>query len=319
MLAVTPAAAEAESPHYRVELSAKELPACDRLQDFEGLLDLVLAEPLLDPPASRVLSTRIVRTSTGGYGVDLVFKDLDDQVLDTIHREYPAAMCCHEVLYKAALAAALWMEKREAPPEELPAPAKAPEPCPSPKPPPPAGPPPSAPPTPPSPPLPVERRWFLGTGGLFAIGIAPEVVGGAHIGGGYRVAKRWTIEANARATFPLLTRPLGMTLVRMHTASTSLGPCYLRESFGVCGGVVAGATWAETVNRTYPNPSRSHFVGLAIRGLLEHPIGDRLKVRMDVEIAGNLFRSRFKAEEQPTRWRTEPVTANFGASLLYWF
>ncbi|MDI3291607.1 hypothetical protein [Polyangium sp. 15x6] len=319
MLAVTPAAADVESPHYRLELSAKQLPACGRLQDFEGLLDLVLAQPLLEPPASRVLSARIVRTSTGGYGVELVFRDLDDQVLDTIHREYPAAMCCHEVLYKAALAAALWMEKRETPTEEPPTPAKAPEPCPSPKPPTPAAPPLSTPTEPPSPAVPVERRWFLGAGGLFAVGIAPEVVGGAHVGGGYRVAERWTIEANARATFPLLTRPLGTTLMRVHTASTTLGPCYLRGSFGVCGAVTAGATWAETVNRTYPNPIRRPFFGVALRGLLEHPIGDRLKIRMDAEIAGNLLRSRFIAEEKPTRWRTEPVTANFGASLLYWF
>ncbi|MDI1484510.1 hypothetical protein [Polyangium sp. y55x31] len=321
MLAVTPAAAEAASHHYRLELSAKQLPACDRLQDFEGLLDLVLAQPLLEPPASRVLSARIARTSSGGYGVELVFTDQDGNVLDTIHREYPAAMCCHEVLYKAALAAALWMEKRETSPEEQepPAPAKGPEPCPSPRQPPPAAPPPSTPTEPPSPPLPVERQWFFGAGGLFAVGIAPEVVGGANIGGGYRVAERWTIEANARATFPLLTRPLGETLVRMHTASTTLGPCYLRGSFGVCGLVMAGAMWAETVNRTHPNPSRLHFFGVAVRGLVEHPVGDRLKIRMDAEIAGNLFRSRFTAEEKPTRWRTEAVAANFGASLLYWF
>ena len=168
------APANAEPSHYRVELSAKQLPACDRLEDFEGLLDLVLAQPLLEPPASRVLSTRIVRTSTGGYGVDLVFKDLDNQVLDTIHREYPAAMCCHEVLYKAALAAALWMEKRETPPAEPPAPAKGPEPYPAPKSPPPAAPPPSTPTESPLPPLPVERRWFLGAGGLFAVGSPPR-------------------------------------------------------------------------------------------------------------------------------------------------
>ncbi|MDC3981454.1 hypothetical protein [Polyangium jinanense] len=317
LLAETPA--HAEESHYRVELSAKQLPACDRLQEFEGLLDLVLARPLLDPPASRVLSARIVRTTTGGYGVDLVFTDPDGHVLDTVHREYPAAMCCHEVLYKAALAAALWMENREAPPEEPPAPAKAPEPCPSPSPPPPADPPPPAPPEPPAPAVPIERLWFLGAGGLFAVGIAPEVVGGVQLGGGFRLAERWTLEAHARATFPLLTRPLGETQVRAQTVSTTLGPCYQRGVFGLCGVVLGGATWMETTNRTYPMPSRRAFLGLAARGLLEHPIGDRLKVRVDAEIASILYRPRVKEADDPIRWHTAPVTANFGASLLYWF
>jgi hypothetical protein len=322
--ATAPAEAQAEAPHYRLDFSvSKGLSAtCGAGEEFEGLLDVLLAEPLLDPPASRVLTINLGRTPTGAYAADLVFKDLDGHVLATVHHEYPASNCCFRVLYDLATAASIHMQHREDLPEAPPPPAAPSAPCPS-------GPPPAAPPPtspapaapPPREPLPAPRLaaprpWFIGLGGVFAIGIAPELVGGLQAVGGRRW-DRWSLEVDARYTFPTETRPAALTVVEIQTFSAALAPCLRLGAFGVCALALGGITIGEAA-RKYPVQDRMGLLGLGLRGLLELRFTDRWTARLDAEAAVPFMQSRFNARV-PRVWTASPVNATFGAGVFVSF
>lgn len=314
-------AAELELPHYRVELVvAKGLSACDRRDDFDAVLDFALGQPLVAPPFSRVLTVRVERTPSRAYSVDLDFADLEGHVLETIHREFPASMCCYEVLFKSALAAAYQMENpkglqdAEPSPPPPPPPLKAIETCPEPR------RPTDTPPATSRLPLKPQRRWFFGAGGFFVYGIAPEIVAGGQLSAGVQLDSRWSIEVDGSSTFPLKTRPAGPTLIEVATSTSgTLAACYrLNASFGFCGLAEGGRTWARTLNLVYPKADSTAFFGVGPRVFLEHPIGERLAIRVDIDVVKTVVVSDFK-ESIPYVWNKAQVTASLGASLFVAF
>ncbi len=314
-LVCAPVDASAKPPQYRFELHApKHLPACNDPEGFREELDLALVQPLLEPPALRVVEVHIRRPGGGDYAVDIVFKDRDGQVLETLQRSFPGSMECFKVLHKVAMATAIRMENREQLPEEPP-PAPPPPPPPPPR---PAAPPPcEPPPAPPPEPALAPRRRFVGAGALVAFGIAPETVEGAQLAAGWRWTPSWSVEVNARATFPKDTRPVGTTIARVYTtASLGLAPCYRLGSFGICGLVVGSRTWTEAINRAHPRVGAMQFLGIGPRGFLEHSIQGPWSVRFDGEIVMTALRSEIADDLKNARWSTGHVTGSVGAWLL---
>jgi len=312
-----PNSAHAEVPHYRVELSVPaSLSECNREADLLGMIEPMITGPMLEPPFTRVITVRIAKTQAI-YRLDLFVKELDGRPVDEVHTEFPASMSCFEVLYRGALRASLHMNLN-APTAE-----KAPEP-------PPAKPPPSVAlpqcpvcETPKQPPKPAKngRRFFVGAGGLVGFGIAPEIVAGMQLLGGWKLSRSWSIELNASATIPQETRPSGPTTVHIYTVASLVlaAPCYRVGSFGVCGLIDGSAMWRGRDGITQSDTARSASFRLGLRGFMDHRFADRWSVRLDADIATPVQRSSIDDDAQKVHWTMPHVTGRVGAAILTWF
>ena len=227
-------------------------------------------------------------------------------------------MSCFEVLYRGALRAALHMNLNATTATTKPTP------CPVPPPPPPPPPPPcpacempkSEPPKPAS----ADRRWFIGAGGLVGFGIAPEIAAGMQIMVGWRPTSSWSFEVHAGAALPDDTRPLGPTVVRVHTiTSLAIAPCYRFGSLGACWLVAGGAMAFESLNVTRPHVGFAPLVATGPHVFFEHRLSDRWSVRGDADIVLPLFSPEIRDNASKDRWRPTPITGSASVSLLVQF
>lgn len=308
---LSPNTALAEPPHYRVELSVPQsLPECNREPDFVGMVLPMLAGPVLDPPAARVLVVRIAKTRDD-YLVDVIVRDLEGKTLEEERADFPADMSCHEVLYRAAIRAAVRMNKgvRSAkaqcpPPPSPPAPSPIPV-CEMP------------PPTPKT--EPKERRWFVGLGGFVSFGAAPATVAGLQLVGGWKWSPSWSIELNARGTFPTdgLMQDVTPVLVDF-VVSGAAAPCYRKGAFGICGLVALGHLWFSTWEIAQPRSATAASAGLGLRGFLEHRISERWSVRFDAELAARVMHIQTEDARSQLRWPSVPLFGSASATLFVW-
>ncbi len=310
-----PNEAFAQAAHYQIEFSvAKNLPKCDRALDFEGMLGNLLAKPLLVPPASRVLAVRIAKTKTGDFAVDLAGKESDGRAVWSLHHEFSAETSCFEVLHKAALRSAIAMEHQASLEEPPPPPPETSPQCPAPAPALQC----STPDSPKS--VPIERNWFVGAGGMVGFGIAPEILAGVQFIGGWKWSRSWSIEVSARATLPDDSRPLGPTVVRVHTLGLlSAAPCYRVGRFGACGLIVGGAMFFESISVGQPRVGVAPFVGLGPRGFLEHRLSERWSARFDADLVVPLLWPEIQDDASEERWRPKPITGTASVSMIAWF
>jgi len=308
---LSPNTAHAEPPHYRVELSVPQnLPECNREADLIGMVLPMLAGPVLDPPATRVLVVKIAKTKNN-YLVDVLVNDLDGNKLDEERTDFPADMSCYEVLYRAALRVTVQMNKgvRAAKPAQTPPPPPSP------------APPPCSPCELPRAPAPKKlRHWFVGAGMRLDMGVAPDELIGGHLIVGWRRSPRWSLEAHGRATLSNDTRPLGPTVVRVHSVgSLAFVPCYRIEPFGFCGEFVMGNIWFSFLNLRHPQLDTALFWGAGIRGFLEQPLSERLSVRMDVDLFVPFLPAQIAHDSKRERWETSIVSGSASVSLFAWF
>lgn len=305
----TPADAQAE-PRYRVDFSGpRDLPNCNDSNGFRALLELAQPRDLFDPPASRVLDVRVRAPNSREVVVDITLNELDGRVRNTHQHTYPRSMECYKILHLAAVAAAVDLD-RDAPPKPPAAsPQKPPEP-------PPPCPPCEVPRAPaPKPP----RTWFVGAGARVDFGVAPDQIIGGHFILGWRPSPRWSFEAHGRATLPEDTRPLGPTVVRVHSiASLGFVPCYRIEPFGFCGELILGNMWFTTLLK-HPQLDTVLFWGAGIRGFLEQRLSDRWSMRMDVDLFMPFWRAQVADDIQRDRWETSIVAGSASASVFTWF
>ncbi len=310
-----PNSAYGDAPHYRVELSVPaSLPECNREADLIGMIEPMLTGSLLEPPAARVMTVRIAKTQAI-YRLDLAVKTIDGQSIDELHTELPASMSCFEVLYRGALRAALHMNLNATAATTKPAPC----PVPPPPPPPPQCPACETPKSEPPKPAIVDRRWFVGAGGLVGFGIAPEVAAGMQLLGGLRWSPSWSIEVDARATLPQDTRPLGPTILRVYTvASLVIAPCYRFGSFGACALVMGTNAWASSLDVESPRTRSAALLGFGGRGFLEHRLNTRWSFRVDVDVVLPVLRVQID-DASRQRWAASSVTGSLGTSMIAWF
>lgn len=303
-----PNSAHAEVPHYRVELSVPtSLSECNREADLLGMIEPMVTGPMLEPPFTRVITMRIAKNQSI-YRLELFVKERDGRPIDEVHTELPASMSCFEVLYRGALRAALHMNLNAPDEAKPPAPPPAPPPCPV-----------CETPKPAPKPAKKERRFFVGAGGLVGFGIAPEIVGGMQLLGGWRWSPSWSIEVDGRGTFPTDTRPLGPTIVRVYSvASLAIAPCYRLASFGLCGLVMGTSTFASSLNVEEPQVRSASFLGLGGRGFLEHRFGNRWSFRVDIDIVAPVMRIEIE-DAKRQRWAPSAMTGSLGISTFVWF
>jgi hypothetical protein len=316
--------ASAEPERYRVELHAPaHLPTCNDPIGLREELTLALAQPLLEPPASRVLDVRIERPIGGDYAVIVALMDLEGHAIESFTHAYPGSMECFKVLHKVALLAAIEMEKKlESRSESRPTPsAPQPQACPSaPKCPTCESPPPPPPTNPPAPEPRKLRNVYVGAGPQIALGIAPEIVAGGQLVGGWQWTPSWSAELNFGATFPRDTRPWGPTVVHVYTAfSIGAAPCYRIGTFGVCGLVEWSRLWFQRRGFTSYDDHTSDAFRLGLRGFMEQRVAERLSLRVDLDVAAPVQRSNIRDDRQQERWEMQHVTGNFNAALVAWF
>lgn len=272
----------------------------------------MLAEPVLDPLAERVLVVHIAKNQTD-YLVDVIVRGSDGKTLEEEHADFPADMSCHEVLYRAAIRASVQLNKRV-------------DVASTPPPPPPAPPPPTMPPTNPpklekhrAPAPKPLRHLFVGVGGLVEFGMAPETLVGGQFVGGWRWPA-WSAELNAAATLPQDTRPWGPTVVHLFTAfSVGAAPCYRRGSFGVCGLVAWSRLWFERRGGAGYEDHSSDALRLGLRGFMEQRLADRWSVRVDLDVATPAKQSNISDDAEQARWTMPHVTGAINATLFSWF
>lgn len=314
----SPNSAYADEAHYRVELTvAKNLPACDRKLDFAAILTTLLAKPLLEPPETQLFEVRIAKAPTGAFHVNLLTKDLDGREMKSTQHEFPGDLSCFEVLYKAALRSAIHMEMAASMVE-----ASAPRPAPPPVPPAvlPQCPQPDPPPQKPQKAAPIERRGFVGAGGIVAFGVAPEIVAGGQLVGGWRWSSWGSVEANLSATIPQETQPSGATLIRLDTiVSATVAPCFHARSFGACGTVAWDNLWFERVGATHYASQLSASFRVGVRGFMEHSFADRWSVRVNADLAVPIVRSNIRDEAQVVRWSMPRMTGSVGGAVVVSF
>ncbi|HRI70329.1 MAG TPA: hypothetical protein PK156_39125 [Polyangium sp.] len=312
---LSPNTAYAEPPHYRIELSVPQsLPECNREPDLIGMVLPMLTGPMLDPPVARVLVVRIGKTRAD-YLVDVIVRDLNGQTLEEERTDFPASMSCFEVLYRAALRAAVQMNKgvRAAKPAQAQCPPPPPRPplqcpiCDKPR---------------PSPPhqAAVDRPWFVGAGARVDMGVAPDQLVGGHFIVGWRRSRTWSIEGRVGATLPKDTRPIKTTIVRVRSVgSIEFVPCYRIEPFGLCGEFVLGNVWFTPLNLRRPRIDSALFVGAGVRGFVEQQLSARLSVRMDVEFFSPFMRAQIEDDVERDHWETSLISGSASASLFVWF
>lgn len=293
-------------PHYRIALSVpNDLPNCNDLEGFRGVLDLALTRNLLEPPETRVLDVRIEKPRDAPYVVHIHLKELDGTLRAERQLTYPEATECFKVLHSTAIAAAVELD-RDAPPEASRAPPK-----------PLACPPCEVPQAPAPKPL---RHWFVGAGGRIDMGVAPDQLVGGHFIVGWRRSPKWSFEVHGRATLPRDTRPLGPTVVRVHSiASLAFVPCYRIRILGLCGEFIMGNMWFTFLNLKYPQLDTALFGGAGIRGFLEQPLSERWSVRMDVDLFVPFMPADVADDAQRGRWETSFVSGSANMSLFVWF
>ncbi len=308
---LSPNTAHAELPHYRIELAVPQnLPKCNREADFIGMVLPMLAKPVLDPLAERVIVVRIAKNHTD-YLVDVIVNDPDGKTLEEEHVDFSTEMSCHEVLYRAAIRASVQLNKRVNVASAQPPPPPPPPPVPPPK----------------SPPVEKHyaptpkpfRHLFVGLGGLVEFGMAPETLVGAQFVGGWRWPA-WSAELNAAATLPQDTRPWGPTVVHLFTAfSVGAAPCYRRGSFGVCGLVAWSRLWFERRGGTGYEDHSSDALRFGLRGFMEQRIADRWSVRVDLDVATPAKQSNISNDAEQVRWTMPHVTGAINATVFSWF
>jgi len=307
-----PKTAHAEPPHYRIELSVPpSLPECNREPDLIGMVVPMLAGPMLDPPAARVLVVRIAKTPEI-YRMDVIVRDLEGQTLEEERSDFPANMSCFEVLYRAALRAAVQMNKGVAIVKAPPAP------------PPPPPPPPPAPQCPATNTLqssapkraPPERHWFVGLGESTVMGAAPTSVLGLQATVGWNWARAWSLEGNLRGTFPETGLPIEVTRIRVDSIlSVTLAPCYRPKVFGVCLLATGGNRWGKPLTLVSTGGATSQFIGIGPRVFAETHLTERWSVRIDAELV-LLGMSNWTQNGADPRWNSARITGGTNVSLL---
>ncbi|MDI1430167.1 hypothetical protein [Polyangium sorediatum] len=320
MALAAPLDARAEPPHYRFELVApKHLPACNDPEGFFEELDLALSQPLLDPPASRVLEVHIERPAGGAYGVKVVFREPGGQVLETVRLTYPGSMECFKVLHKVALVAAIEMEAEEGAPEE-----------PTPPPPPPAAPPPASRPAPPSepcpPPPPAEppkppaaRRGFVGAGLGAFLGFAPEAFFAPRVIVGWHVRPRLVLELDIAGQAWMTANPQnGPTAVDVQTGLGTLAGCYAPSSLRLCGFIMGGVQRSVGNERAFSQATTRSLFGVGLRAGFEQVMVGSLLLRTDLDAVFNLAGRDIYGQTWPL-WEPIPLAANVTTSLLWSF
>lgn len=304
--------ARADEPHYDVELSvATSLPECDRKAEFMAMLTPLVPGSTLEEPINRRLLITIAKARSGFYSVDLLISEMQGREISATHTEFPGNMACFEVLHRAAVRSASEIQ-RDLPPN-APAPLIAPPPllqCPTPE------PPKSDPPNQPT----IERKLFIGGGGVVAFGVAPEIVAGMQLHLGGKLSSKWSIEGDVRSTFPEDSRLfVGPTILRVYTvASLTIAPCYRIGAFGGCGLIAANGVVFESLDRATSQIEGAWSLGLGIRGFLEHKITDRFSVRADLDLVGQIFRTQIEDFSQ-ARWTPALINGSAGLSMNVWF
>lgn len=304
--------ARADEPHYDVELSvATSLPECDRKAEFMALLAPLAPGSTLEPPFNRRFLIKISKAPSGIYNVDHIVTEVQGREITSSHAEFPGNMACFEVLYRAAVRTASEIQ-RDLP---LPTPTVPTEPPPLPQ----------CPPTdrPNAQSLKkakVNRKLFLGAGGVVAFGVAPEIVAGMQLHLGGKLSAKWSIESDIRSTFPEDSRLfVGPTILRVYTvASLTIAPCYRIGSFGGCGLVAANGVVFESLDRATSRTESAWSLGLGIRGFLEHKITDRFSVRADLDLVGLILRTQIEDFSQ-ARWTPALINGSAGLSMNVWF
>jgi hypothetical protein len=159
----------------------------------------------------------------------------------------------------------------------------------------------------------------LGAGGMFVVGIAPEILGGGQLGVGLRWP-RWSLELDARGTLPVETRPAGPTIIRIYiriyALSGAIAPCFRPGPFAFCGLVAGGWSKGMVVNRTYPVDGSVPFLNLGVRvGVESPPIAGRFTFRLDADVAASLRPSLIDGISYAL-WDPGGTNATFGAWLF---
>lgn len=313
-----------EPPHYRVEFSTDaRVPQCNRPLTFEALLRMQVPLEWLSPPISWKLGVHIGPGRGGGYLVDVTIEDGSGKaVLPPDHNEYPAEVCCYEVLFNTAFASAVKMgaykpKERETPPAPPPvpvAPCSAEQPAP-------AAPPPGRRPrtvpqqtTAPSVALPASRamQWQIGLGGMFVIGVAPEVLPGVQGAVALR-GPLWSVELDGRWTPWVETRPAGSTIIEMTTVTAALVPCFRPGPFAFCGLVTGGWRGATAINRDFPIAEGQALFSGGGRVSYERAISGRFTLRLDADGAVAITRPVIGIRGNPLDWLPAPLNATFSA------
>jgi hypothetical protein len=311
--------AHAEAPHYRIELKVPPaLAECNREPDFYGMVLPMLAGARLEPPAERVVEVKIAKTA-GLYRVDVVTRSLDGRTLDEEHADFPGQLSCFEVLYRAALRAAIQMNKG-LPVVEVPV-KQAPEP----QPPPPVPPtPPQCPPAAPKTNTPRQTKhehpWRVGLGGSTVLGAAPTTVVGLQLTVGWHWAPSWFVEANVRGTFPTDAVPNGLTPVYTDSLGTiAITPCYRWKSVGGCGLVSWNRLWTRSGQLDNLRADTIQFLGAGVRGFIEHRFTDRWSVRFDADLVLPFMRRSLGDLATPGQWKPLPINGAANAALFVSF
>lgn len=316
-----PIDASAEPPHYRFELVApKHLPTCNDPEGFHEELDLALSQPLLEPPASRVLEVRIERPAGGAYGVEVVFRELGGQAVKTVRLTYPGAMECFKVLHKVALVAAIEIEAEEGAAEEPPPPP--------PPPPPPAAPPPKSRPAPPREPCPppvappkptASRRGFVGAGLGAFLNVAPEPFFAPRLAVGWRAHPSVVLELDVAGQAWMTANPQdGPTAVDVQTGFGTLAGCYAPSPFLLCGLVMGGAQRGAGRERSFVEATTRALFGVGVRASFERELLGPVSLRTDLDLVFNVTNRDMYGRTWPL-WEPIPLTASVATSLLWSF
>lgn len=317
--AVAPREAWAEPPHYEVELAVGPgvSEVCADKRQFIALLNNQLTLPLLEPPTSRVLRARIVRTKAGALAVDTTLEEKDGSVVDSFHHEYPAGKSCFEVHFYTAFFSAIHVKRDgEAPPE--PPPPPPPTPCPTP--PPPAAPPPCPIPKAPPPPAPalVDRLRFEASAGPFlGFRVAPEIIVGAELGFAFRWS-RWSFEIDARGTPGFESRPKGPTVLDVALYSLTNGFCWRPGPFALCGLVNGSVLRAKTPEIVYPVTDWTYSLGFGGRvGIVLPIIAEKLALRVGADVVFAVGDSGLNASNRPRFWDAPRLRGVADLRLVY--
>ncbi len=310
-----PSAANANPPHFRVELDVPpELSECKREPDFIGMILPLVTGPVLDPPETHVLTLRVTKTPLV-YHVELHVKANDNPAVEATQTEFPASMDCFEVLYRSAFRVATRVNRDVI--------ATEPEP------------PPAAPVLPLSPATALsnqsashsevsvaqprkvilERRWFVGAGIAAAYGLGPEMVPGVHFIGGLKRSPRWSVELNAGATFPYDAHPESSGVIHVYSmANLNAGPCYKIGPVGACAfaGTSVLAFKTIEVGNSFADWRGSARIG--VNAWMEQRLSERWFLRANLDVALQLLRSRIRDSAGEERWYMPFVTGGMSAT-----
>lgn len=281
----------------------------------------MLAGAVLEPPAERVVEVKIAKNS-GMYRLDVVTKTLEDQTLDEEHAEFPGQMSCFEVLYRAALRAAVQMNKGM-PVAETPQ-TQVPEPPPRPR--------MRMPPALPQQPSAARaktntprqtgdaRPWRVGLGGSTVLGAAPTAVVGLQLTVGWHWAPSRFIEGNVRGTFPTAALPNGVTPIFIESLGTAtIAPCYQWKFIGGCGLLTGNILWARSSGLDRSKIGASFTLAGGIRGFIEHRFSERWSMRLDADLVSPIVVRALGDMATQDQWLPTPINGAANATLFVSF